>query len=256
MSVKTKHMVIFFSIALIVVSLPIMVYKFALNPNVSTYLVNTLGVNLKSFIGIILDYFSILLNLALGVVVFWQVERINALQMTQNETFLRVENLDYSFSYEDARLTIDKSNEGYNVAHVFTQDKKAILTHVNIGKGQGKPLFLPIRFITSNQQMIVSLALTNVKIFAKERNRILSNKTYPIGGDTIETVLANDSKFIIGLGMIVPKESHIDELHLAFVLILENQDRTTQKLRINITLLRTQEDTDFVISSSRLERLK
>lgn len=254
MCTKRKHIAIFSGIAIVVVLLPFVLNKLVLTQNISYYLENTLGVDTKAFVGIILDYMSILLNLALSAVVFWQVERINSLQT--KKAFLYVEDLDYSFGYEGTNLTVDKTNEEYTLAHVFTSDKKAILTHINIGKGQGKPLFLPLRFITSNQQLVVSLSLTNIKILAKERSKILCNKTCFIESDAIEIVLADRDQFVVGFGMVVPQESHIDELQLAFVLVLENQDSTTQKLQINITLLRAPSDTDFIIASNRLKCLK
>lgn len=240
---------------LFAIAFPIALVVLLSIPAVASYIANTLKVDNESFIGFTIDYISLAISIILGIIVYYQSQQINDLEVSQHDVYLGVENLDYSFDFGDY-LTIDKTASNFNSAFFLSAEQKIILTNINVGSNKGKPLLFPLVFVTKNQPLIVSLSIKSIDVTVKEKNIIAYNGIHPIGGHPINTILKDDSRFIVGVGMIVPVEKSIDETNLSFLIEIENQNGHKQTIQSVVSLLRPNQESDFVITSSHSTLIK
>ena len=240
---------------LFAIAFPIVLVVLLSIPAVASYISNTLKLDNESFIGFSIDYISLAISIFLGIIVYYQSQQINDLEMSQHDIYLGVENLDYAFDFGDY-LAVDKTASSFNSAFFFSAEKKVILTNINVGINKGKPLLFPLVFITKNQPLIVSFSIKSIDVTVKENNITAYNGVHPIGGQPINAILKDDSRFIVGVGMIVPVEKCIDETHLCFLIEIENQNGHKQTIQSMVSLLRPNQESDFVITSSHSTLIK
>lgn len=246
---------LFMWLGLLVIAFPIVLVAALSVPFVGNYITNTLKINNGSFISLAIDYISLAAPVILCVIVYYQSQQINDLEVSRCDIYLGVEGLDYTFDFGNY-LAVDKTYSGFNSAHFFSAEKKVLLTNINIGTAKGKPMLLPLVFVTKNQPLIVSLKINSVNVIVKEKNFEIYNGAFTIGGEKINTILKDDSRFLVGFGMIVPFENTIDETHLNFMIEIENQNGHKQEICSKVSLLRTSEESDFVITSSYSSLIK
>lgn len=218
-------------------------------PFVSNLITKTLNTDNVTFLGLFLDYYSISITLILGIVVYYQSDRINNLEASQYNLYIGIEDLDYTFNFGNY-FASDSCNGDFNISHIFTSTKKALRSTVNIGEGDGKPLLIPLVFVTKNSPLIVSINFRSVALVAKERKATLCMKTFYRSGGDIQTLLCDGSRFVFGFGLVIPESYNPDEIHLQFDIIANDQNSNSQNMKTSVSLYRINHENDFVITSS------
>lgn len=244
-----RHRTLLITIGIITLVIPVVSIAILPIPFISNLITKTLNTDNVTFLGLFLDYYSISITLILGIVVYYQADRINNLEASQYNLYLGVEDLDYSFDF-GSYFASDSCNSDFNISHIFTSSKKALRSTVNIGAGSGKSLLIPLVFITKNNPLIVSINFQSVALLVKERNSTLCNETFLRSGGDIKTLLCDGSRFVFGFGLVIPENYNPDEVHLQFNVIVKDQNGNSQNININVSLYRITHENDFVITSS------
>lgn len=247
---EKKHRILLLGTGLTILLLPFILAKLLYNALVSEFITETLNTDKVSFLELVLDYFSISITLLLGIVVYYQSERINNLEASQYKLFLGVEGLDYEFNFGDCFASV-RSDSEFQISHMFTMEKKVVMSTINIEKGAGKTLLLPLVFVTKNNSLIVSVNFKQVSIIIKESNIPIYKRTFHNTGDIINAILRDDSHFVFGFGMVIPERYSISEINIQFYIELEDQNTNLEKIQSSLSLYKSNEDGDFVLTSSR-----
>ena len=214
-------------------------------------LTNTLAITNSEFIEICISYFSLAISLLLGVIVYFQSQRINELEITQYSTFLGVQEVDYSADLGNMVFSEEKRC-GFWISHSFTSDKKVILAGVNIlRKGSAKSIVVPLVFVTKNQPLIVSLDFQKVTVKLMHCGKELCNRTFENDNEPIYALLSNESQFILGFGMLVSDEWEVDEINLVFQIDVKDQNRIGKKIESIVTLHKFGQRPGYYLTSSR-----
>ncbi len=216
---------------------------------VADFLTETLELSNDVFLGLVIEYATLSITFGLGVIVYLQSEKINNLEATQYDMFIGVEDVDYEFDFGNS-FAIEKYSETFHVAHIFTTKRKALISHISIGEGKGKPLLIPLTFLTKNQSLITRLVFKGISIVVRERGTNVHDESYSNNGEGIRAILADGSTFTYGFGLIVPEESNIDEVFIRFDIETENQHGQTKMIQSCVQLRRIRKEEEFVLVAS------
>lgn len=244
-----RHRTLLIATGILTLVIPVVLIAVLPMPLISNLITKTLNTDNVTFLGLFLDYYSISITLILGIVVYYQADRINNLEASQYNLYIGVEDLDYTFDF-GGFFALDKYSSDFNISHIFTSSKKALRSTVNIGEGDGKTLLIPLVFITKNYPLIVSLNFLSVALLVREKNVTLCEDIFHRSDGDIKTLLYDSSKFVFGFGMVIPESYNPDEIHLQFDVIVKDQNSNSQNLKTNVSLYRIKQEEDFVITSS------
>lgn len=244
-----RHRTLLVATGILTLVIPVVLIAILPIPSISNLITKTLDTDNVTFLGLFLDYYSISITLILGIVVYYQSDRINNLEASQYNLYIGVDDLDYTFNFGNY-FASDRCSSDFNISHIFTSSKKALRSTVNIGEGDGKTLLIPLVFITKNNPLIVSINFQSVDLLAREKNTTLCKETFHRSGGDIKTLLCDGSKFIFGFGLVIPESYNPDEIHLQFDVIVKDQNSNSQNMKTSVSLYRIKPEDDFVITSS------
>lgn len=246
---KKRLLLVVAMIGIVVVAHPFVTMTLLSCPFVSDYISNKLKMETEPFLSLMLEYMSLIVPLFLGVVVYFQSEKINNLEATQYDVFIGIDGVENQFEL-NKYLVCDFQNEEFSISHYFTSSQKCIMSHINIGEGAGKPFVIPLTFVTKNFPLITSMDFQSVKINFKGGNRTIYQKTFKHNGGRINAILCDDSHFIWAFGMIIPDTWDVDALDIQFVGEIENQNCRKQIHTISASIYLTPNNEEFILASS------
>ena len=237
---------------IIILAIPTVSLILLSNETVTEFIKNRLEITKGEAIDYILSFLSIAIPFLLGVVVYLQSQRINDLESTQFNTFIAVEDVDYSWVLSD-HLFFDSIQSDFHVSYVFSSSQKFLLTSVDIGKGTSHtPLIIPLTFITKNNPLIVAVEYKSVDVVLLDNDRdVFRQKLYNQSQTPINTILKDDSRFVLGFGMIGSDAYSFNEVDLQFLIVLEDQNGNKNKFLVKVILVRGTDGQTFYLSSSK-----
>lgn len=254
----SKRTTIVISLAILfVLFIPCLLVYLLSSQSFTKYISTTLDINNSEFIDICINYCSLSFSLLLGIVVYFQSQRINDLEITQYSTFLGVEDVDYSVDLGN-RIFGQQAQSDFWVSHNFSSDRKVILAGVNLfRRGAAKSIVVPLVFITKNQPLIVSLHFQRVELQLMNRGTVICNQTLENVNSPIHSLLCNESRFVVGLGMLIPEDWIIDEISVKFIVELCDQNNHKENLMPIIHLRKFGPESRFnLISSQTIQNVK
>lgn len=246
------RMVTVIIIALIViVTLPIAICYLLSQAMVATYLNQILTETNSSFLQICIGYLSLATTLLLGVVVYFQSKRINDLEVSQHSSFLGILDIDYSADLENC-IYAPNGQKGFIISYHFTDKNKRMLSSVDFsGGGQVKSVVLPLVFTTKNQQLITSIHYQSVEVDLRFAGKEIVSREFKSQCGPIYTLLDNESKFLLGFGMLMPVDWNVDEVELHFFVCLKDQNGVNKQIEIMATLQKSSNENGYCLVVSR-----
>lgn len=215
------------------------------------YLKNTLQLTNGEFAEVSIGFFSTAISLLLGIVVYFQAQRINEIEIKKNATYLGVQDVDYSVDFGNL-LFGDNGQHGLIVSHNFTTNKKVIVTSVNfLRRGDPKSIVIPLVFITKNEPLIVSLDFKKVTVTLMEQGTQICSRSFESDNAPICSLLCDDSHFVVGFGMLLPREWNVDQIQLEFLINVEDQNGVTRKATPAVVLHSIGSASGFYLTSSK-----
>lgn len=236
----------------VVIAIPILIILLLSNENITNFIENDLKITKGQAIEYILTFISIAIPFLLGIVVYLQSQRINDLESTQYNTFIAIEDVDYSWELSDYLFYNNLKNKFY-VSHVFSSSHKFLLTSINLCKDNtGKSLIIPLACVTKNNPLIVELEFQSVDVILRnDKIEILNKKLHNESPTIVNTILKDDSRFVLGFGMTVSNECLFNEIDLKFSLSLKDQNGNKNKFLLEVTLNKGNKEPTFYLSSSK-----
>ena len=171
--------------------------------------------------------------------------------MTQYSTFVGAEDVDYSVNLGNF-LFSDQNQTGLTLSHNFSSQKKVILAGVNlIRKGPSKTIVIPLVFITKNQPLIVSLDFKKVHVALFHDNEELYSGEFISNSAPLYTLLGDESRFIVGFGMLLSKDWEVDKIKLNFSIQLKDQNEANKKIKLAVVLQKIGSSAKYYLVSSK-----
>lgn len=208
--------------------------------------------------GILLNFSSITVSIMLGIFVYLQSERINALEATQYDIFFGVEKIDDSTSLATEMILLSKSNTDLSrCAKLFQATRTnelALYAYVHI---LDKPeiAFLPFVFVTRNTPLITAIHIKKILLNIDYQAHCGQGMENSEGGFLVDAppiykFLPNQSRFILGLGIHGVDKSKIEKADIQLELIAEDQLGRLHPKKIKLSMLRIDKELRLISSKS------
>lgn len=226
-------------VILALLCIPFFLLMILTNEQVSIYARTHLSAEPYAVFDSIVNYLSMGFTILLGVVVYYQAQKINDLESTQYDIFIGVDKLDYSYLFDDILIKNASPNSDFYVVQSFSKTRKNFMTSLKVDShAKEKPIFLPLSFITKNQLVITSLDFKKIYLTintedAKEYKQTFSNVN-DIGA--IHGIFADNSNFLFGVGMMVPDSFKVSQLGLTFDIEVHDQIGRKHTSEIQVSL--------------------
>ena len=242
--------ILLFAIILVVI-VPLLMLVLLSWQEVSSYIAQTLTEANSRFIEICISYFSLATSLLLGVVVYFQSQRINDLEIVQHSSFLRIVDVDYSADLGDC-IYVPIKKTGFVISHYFTTESKRILSSIDFTRGrQARTIVLPLVFITKNQPLITSIHFKSVKVTLKAAGKEIDQRTFKSDCEPIYALLCNESRILFDFGMMIPDSWEIDEITIRFFLELQDQSGVAKIVEPSATVQRNGDGGGYCLIASQ-----
>lgn len=205
----------------------------------TSYIHDTYDMSITEFISIVLEFISIFITIALGIIVYKQSERINMLEISQYEMFLGVGGIQYNDADQDVFELMQRRAKLQGDFDIYQEDGSAYLTfsssELKLGNEQGRYYLIPFKFITKNQVLITSINFKKISIsWLKNGNPI--KKKFQGKEDIIYRILEDNSSFVFELQLLGEKISEEGLVKVSFDICLENQYGEKCNFKIYTTL--------------------
>lgn len=236
---RSKAVINLMLVILALLLVPFILLMILTNERVSVYVLTHLSAEPYEVFDSIVNYLSMGFTILLGVVVYYQAQKINDLESTQYDLFIGVDKLDYSFAFDDIFIKNTSQDSNFYVVQSFSKTRKNFLVNLNIGLSEKeKPIFLPLSFVTKNQLVITSLHfkeiyLTIITEDAKEYKQKFSNSN---NVEPIHGIFTDDSNFLFGVGMMIPDSFKVDRLKLMLDVEVHDQIGRNYISKIQVSL--------------------
>lgn len=205
---------------------------------------------------IVLNFTAIFVTLLLGVVVYFQSERINNLEAAQYDIFIGIERVDMQADIGTELQMIScpqKAKESdVSVFRDLTSETLTLLVHTHMNQ-QDKKLFIPIMFITRNAPLITSIRIKQIDIiYRKVRNGQNEEveKCLPVNACPICCVLPDNSHFILHFGVHGLYQEDIDEMNVKFHFKVEDQLKRSHNITTDVLLSRIHKELRILSSKT------
>lgn len=207
---------------------------------------------------IVLSFTSILVSLMLGIIVYFQSERINTLEASQYDVFLGVEKIDDSTSFASEMIEISEDSDDLShYAKLFEtvyDDELEIYAHIQMSE-QAQKSFLPLLFTTRNALLITSLCFKRigVQIEVQECN----NRRYKLSKDLLINAipvcrfLPDNSHFLLGISLHGVDKSKIEKANMSIELVAEDQFGRKHSSKIELYMVRIDKELRLISSKSK-----
>jgi len=241
----------------------------------SNWIVNVLGTSdKKELIGYVFEYISIISSLSLGILVYFQSQRINNLEATQFCSYLAVIDVNYSFDM-DEKLNVNpidgnkssNSKNAFSVGYFLSSQKKTLFTSIiatyddqdDYQHNRYKGYYIPLEFVSKNQPLIVAMDFQSINIeltssnLTGPSNKVYSGKFYSETGKVF-TPLENDSHFTFNINLITNRSLEFNEIKLKLTIIAEDQNGYKQEIITDVLLNKLNNDSKYYLTHSFSKR--
>lgn len=219
----------------------------------------------KSSVGeignIILSFISITVSLLLGIVVYFQSERINTLEVSQYDVFIGVEKIDDSASFASEMVEIsdgvDNLSRCAKLFETIYNDELELYAHIQVSE-QAQKTFIPLSFVTRNTLLITSLCIKEIGVQIETQKRdnqkdklsnALSMSTSPIC-----RFLPDDSHFLLGISLHGIDKSIIKKVNISIDIIAEDQFSRIHPLKVDLDIIGIDKELRLISSKSKKMR--
>lgn len=234
---KTKKVITIIVFVVLIVAIPFILHLLITAPNITKYINDTLKIRNGDAVGIIINYASFSATVILGIVVYFQAQRINKLESTNYDFYMGVVDVDYNYE-TGSKLVIDHSPSEFHLAHYWTNKQKTIFSSICIGKGaNGSQLSIPLRFITKNKPLITTVCFESVNVTLKENDKVVFNDSFSSNDYTLYSPLEDGTSFVMNFGLVHSSKRLFDEIALSFHVTTTDQNRNITKMVITAVLI-------------------
>lgn len=207
---------------------------------------------------IVLSFFSVTVSLVLGIIVYFQSERINTLEASQYDVFLGVEKVDESTSFASEMIEISDNTENSSLgARLFEtthNDELKLYAHVQMSE-QAQKTFLPLSFVTRNTLLITSLCINRIGIRVEiqegDNQKSKLSKDLQISTAPIYRFLPNNSHFLLGINLHGVDKSTINKINISVDVIAEDQFGRKHSLKIDLDMIKIDKELRLISSKSK-----
>lgn len=200
---------------------------------ISLYFWETGGTEFNS----IANYVSVGSTLLLGIVTYKQSKKIDGLEGSKYDVYIGINGLDYSYAFPTFLVEEHMSTDDFLIMQDISNGKKNFFTSLDIGgEMSNKPVFIPLEFTTKNQPLIVSLDFQKISLAVFATDQVQYKQQFINTRGPSYWQLGNDSRFILGIGMMLPSDLEIDQLALTIQLVAADQLERQNQFNITVKL--------------------
>lgn len=206
---------------------------------------------------IVLNFTAIFVTVLLGIVVYFQSERINKLEAAQYDVFIGIEKIDFSAAMGNEWRLISDSKDGkeknIKLFRDVADEGLSLLAHAHMGERQEK-LFIPFAFVTRNTPLITGIQVKRIDI---AYNKIVngrkrhSNVHFAIDAYPICCVLPDNSHFMLHLGIHGVRKEDVEGMEVKFYFNVTDQLKRSHAITTEVNLSKIHEE--LRILSSRTD---
>lgn len=218
----------------------------------------TIGYN--DIAGLIAQYYSIFLTLFLGIIVFFQTEKINALEKKDYDFYIGTNKVENEFELGNTFFIPNSfptcSDATFNFSHNIYNDKVIHFININMGDTSNDFKIIPINLITKNKLMISSIYFNeiNFKINFNDSNIIPLEKKFKGNHAVISGCFDNNSEILLGIGLNMPKYSaNMFSIDITMQLDIKDQYENITKFIVSNSIL--SENHNYYLSSSKTKKI-
>lgn len=177
---------------------------------------------------IILNYVSIFVTIVLGIVVYFQAERVNKLEADQHSIFLGVERLDYSIPLGTKFLQLNQPTDPPTDFHIFQimdHERLGLLGNLSLNDGNDR-IRLPLVFRTRNTPLITSIQIEYVDVnilYHQSSNKPTSSRPCELNLAPIYKFIPDDSQFDFWISISQVSKDQIEKITLGIILNVRDQ---------------------------------
>lgn len=204
-------------IVVILLIVPVLLLKILANDWVAAYCMAHLSAAPCEVFDSVVNYLSMGFALLLGVVVYYQEQKINDLESTEYDVFIGVEKLDDTYTFDHTLIRDTSRESDFYVVQSFSDGKRNFLVNLNTNlPSKEKTIFLPLSFVIKSRLVITSLDLKkiNLIISMEDSGSMAYKQNFCSHADPIHGIFDSDSSFLLGIGMMVPASFQIDRIQL------------------------------------------
>lgn len=218
----------------------------------------TIGYN--DIAGLIAQYYSIFLTLFLGIIVFFQTEKINALEKKDYDFYIgtnKVENkfeLGNTFFIPNSLSTC--SDATFSFTHSIYNDKVIHFINIKMDETSSDFKIIPINLITKNKLMISSICFNKItfKIKFNDSNITSLEKIFMGKNAIISGCLDNDSEILLGIGLNMPKYD-VDMFSVDITMQLDIRDQYENITKFIVSNSILSENHNYYLTSSKTKKI-
>ena len=184
------------------------------------------------------NYFSLAASVLLGIVVYYQAQKINNLEISQYEVFLGATGVNENYSMGDTFLLEETSPEAnISIIQSFSNKRAGFLVNLNLYSDYAqKPLIIPLDFIVRSQPLVTGLHFKEITISILARGYNKITRTFKNTGEPIYELFEDNSNFIVAIATRVPHNFEIDEAEIQFNVNVFDQIGREHSKKINTNL--------------------
>lgn len=185
----------------------------------------------------IANYVSVGATLLLGIVTYQQSKKIDGLEGSKYDVYIGINGLDYSYAFPTFLVEEHMPTDDFLIMQDVSNGKKNFFTSLKIGgEKSSKPVFIPLVFTTKNQPLIVSLDFQKISLAVLATDQVEYKQRFINTMGPSYWQLENDSRFIVGIGMMLPSSLEIDQLALTIQLVATDQLERQNQFNITVKL--------------------
>lgn len=251
MNLKNKSIVSIFAILSLLLAIPIIFWNCIRNSNILDFILNEWSTTPVELWESIITYLSMGFTLLLGVIVYYQSQKINALESSQYDIFIGIDRLDYSWDFKDALIGECNKEQEFSIVQSFSEGAHGYLTTLNVDINQDlkkKPLFIPLSFITKNCPLITSLDFQKISLSIVFEDDKIYQKEFYNSAKPIYTILCDGSRFSFGIGMMLSSNLEIAKVSLCIKFDISDQIQRIHSKTVSVDLEKVSDN--FYLSSS------
>ncbi len=246
-----KNIIILIVSVVIIAAFPVIIYSVFASGNDTKNVENTLGITMGEVLDYLLSYISLIGSIFLGIVVYFQSQKINDLEETNYNCFLGIVDVDYNCDFGDC-LWSDGTQNDFKIFHMFTSNRKVLISSIHLGDDPIKtPALLPLVFVTKNQPLIVSLKIEKVNVKLSHCDVVVSKENFVNKGSPVYALMEDGTHFVLGFGLMTSKSLSFDEIALEFDIVVEDQNFREHKINSSIRLNKSGSESDYYLTESR-----
>lgn len=210
---------------------------------------------------IILSFTSIAVTLFLGIIVYFQSERINTLEASQYDVFLGVEKIGDATSFPSGMIEISENTNNLNLyAKLFEtmhNDELELYAHIQMST-QTQNTFLSLIFVTRNVVLITSLCFKGISVQIETSGSNNQDaklcKNFIINAIPVCRFLTDNSRFLFGISLHGVDKSKIEKIHISIDLVAEDQFGRSHSSKVEFNMVKIDEELCLISSKSKSKK--